>query len=142
MKELILGIVLMIQSSLDLKHKEIPFVVSLLGAVIGAGFCLAEERAVESIFLSCIPGMAALLFSKLSNEVMGYGDGILFVVMGIYLPLNRLVGIGMLAFGIAGVFALVLLVLFHKKGSHKIPFVPFLALAYWLEYLIELGGVM
>jgi len=129
-----------IQGCIDLKYKEIPFVVSLAGAVIGMGFCIGEGRAFESILLACIPGIAALLFAKISNEMMGYGDGILFVVMGIYLSWEKLVEVSMLAFVIAGVVALVLLVVFQKKGSFKIPFVPFLGLAYGLECLIELGG--
>lgn len=140
MKELILGIILGIQSGLDLKYKEIPLIISLVGSLIGAGFCVIESRGIESVFLSCIPGVAALIISKITNEVIGYGDGILFLLMGIYLPLEKLVAIGMLAFSIAGVFALILLVVFRKKGSYKIPFVPFLAFAYWLEYLIQLGG--
>lgn len=139
MKEIVLGILLGVQGCIDLKYKEIPLWLSLLGAGVGVGFCIEEERTLVSIFLACIPGIVALLFSKLSKEVMGYGDGILLVVMGIYLPLEKLLSIGMLAFGIAGIVALALLVVFQKKGNYKIPFVPFLTLAYVLEYFITIG---
>lgn len=139
MKEIILGILLGVQGCIDLKYKEIPLWLSILGAGIGVWFCIEEERAFVSVFLACVPGVIALLFSKFTKEVMGYGDGILLVVMGIYLPLEKLLSIGMLAFGIAGIVALALLVIFRKKGNYKIPFIPFLSLAYALEYFIVVG---
>lgn len=140
MKEFVLGIILGIQAFWDLRDKAIPCIVSIAGALAGIGFCFAEGRSLASILIACIPGLAALLIAKLSNEVIGYGDGILLVVMGFFLSIEKLVAIGMLAFSIAGVFALILLVIFHKKGSYRIPFVPFLAFAYGLNYLIDLGG--
>ena len=96
-----------------------------------------EKRDVESILWALVPGILAMIFSKLTNEVMGYGDGITLMVLGVFLPLERIVSIGMLAFVIAGVAALFLLVVFRKKGSYRIPFVPFLAVAYVMDYFIR-----
>lgn len=139
MKEIIFGILLGIQGFIDLKYREIPLWISLLGAGIGMAFCIEEERTIVSIFLACIPGIIVLVFSKFTKEVIGYGDGILLLVMGTYLPIEKLLSIGMLAFTIAGIVALVLLVIFRKKGSYEIPFIPFLSLAYIMEYFISLG---
>lgn len=139
MKELLLGILLGIQGYLDFRNKEIPLWISSLGAGVGVVFCIVEEREVMNILISCLPGIFALMFSKLTREVMGYGDSILLLVMGIYLPLEELLSIGMLAFGIAGIVALILLVFFQKRGREEIAFVPFLSIAYALEYLIRLG---
>lgn len=141
MKEIVLGIWLGIQGGLDLKYKEIPLWLAILGGMAGIAFCVLERRPLGEVVLSCLPGVIALIFSKLTNEVMGYGDGIVFLVMGIYLSLERLLAIGMLAFMIAGVVALVLLVIFRKKGSYRIPFLPFLGLAYGIEYWIARGGI-
>lgn len=139
MKELILGVLLVIQGCIDLKHKEIPLWISLLGAGIGGGFFLKEEREIISLLVACVPGIIALLFARISGEVIGYGDGVLFLMMGIYLPIEKILSTGMLAFSIAGVVALVLLVVFHKKGNYRIPFIPFLSVAYMLEYFIGMG---
>ena len=117
MKEIVLGIWLGIQGGLDLKYKEIPLWLAIFGGVVGMVFCILERRTLGDVVLSCLPGVIALIFSKLTKEVMGYGDGIVFLVMGIYLSLERLLAIGMLAFLIAGVAALVLLVIFRKKTS-------------------------
>lgn len=141
MKEIVLGIWLGIQGGLDLKYKEIPLWLAICGGVAGIMFCILEKRSLGEIVLSCLPGVIALIFSKLTNEVMGYGDGVVFLVMGIYLSLERLLAIGMLAFLIAGVAALVLLVIFRKKGNYRIPFLPFLCIAYGIEYWIAKGGM-
>lgn len=139
MKELILGILLMTQGGFDFKYKEIPLWISALGGLIGIGICIAEERDWTSILIACIPGLLCLLFSRLTKEVIGYGDGILLLVMGIYLPLEKLLSIVMLAFCIAGIVALALLVFFQKRGKEEIPFIPFLSIAYVMGYLITLG---
>ena len=137
MKAWILGIWLGIQGCIDFKYKMIPLWLSVVGAVLGAGFCIMEKRDVESILWALVPGILAMIFSKLTNEVMGYGDGITLMVLGVFLPLERIVSIGMLAFVIAGVAALFLLVVFRKKGSYRIPFVPFLAVAYVMDCFIK-----
>lgn len=139
MKEILLGILLVIQGGIDFKYKEIPLWISLLGAIVGLGFCIVEEGSWESVLIACIPGCLSLLFSKITREVIGYGDSILLVVMGFFMPLEKLLSITMLAVCIAGVVALVLLIIFQKKGKEDIPFIPFLGMAYWTEYVIALG---
>lgn len=141
MKEMVLGVWLVAQGGLDLKYKEIPLWLAVFGGVAGLGFCVFERRSPGELLLACLPGVIALIFSKLTREVMGYGDGIVFLVMGIYVSLERLLAIGMLAFTIAGVVALILLVVFRKKGEYRIPFLPFLALAYGIEWWIGSGGI-
>ena len=78
----------------------------------------------------------------MTKEVIGYGDGVIFVVMGTYMSASKLISIGMLAFGLAGIVALILLVVFHKKGKDQIPFIPFLAVAYGLGLATEVGSVL
>ena len=141
MKEVILGIWLVILAGFDFKAKEIPLWLSVLGGVIGIGFCIVEKRALGDLVLSCIPGIILLGVSWITKEVIGYGDGIVFVVLGTYLSISKLVSIGMLAFFVAGIVALVLLVVFRKNGRYRMPFVPFLVIAYGLGHLMQLGGM-
>ena len=139
MKEIILGIWLVVQGGIDFKYKEIPLWISILGGIIGFIFCIIENRSVTSVLSACIPGILILGFSWLTKEVIGYGDGIVLLVMGIYLTFSELLSIGMMAFCVAGVVALLLLVLFKKNGSYRIPFIPFLAISYGIQYLLEHG---
>lgn len=139
-KEMVLGIWLSVLACIDAKYKEIPVWLSVLGGGLGICFCIMEKRGVEEIFFSCIPGIVALIFSKFSKEVIGYGDSIVIFILGIFLTFPQLVSIGALAFGIAGGVALVLLVVFRKKGSYRIPFLPFVWIAYLINYWMIEGG--
>lgn len=139
MKEVILGVWLGILSIFDLKYKEIPLSFSLLGGLVGIGFCVMEQRELLGLIVSCLPGFLVLLFAWISKEVMGYGDGIILIVMGMYLPISRLLAMGLQAFAIAGIVALMLLVLFRKKGNDRLPFIPFLGLAYGWECFLQWG---
>lgn len=140
MKECILGVVLLIQGLIDLKHKEIPILVSVMGAVVGIGICILEKREIGSLLLAILPGIVALLFARMSHEALGYGDGVLFVVMGIYLSLENVLEIALIAFGMAGVWALILITICRKERSYQIPFVPFLTSAYGVWLITKIGG--
>ena len=141
MKIWILGIWLGIESAWDLKYKEIPLWFSVLGGVVGLLFCIAEKRELLQIMFSLIPGVLVLLFSWLTKEVIGYGDGMVLLVLGTYMKLSEILSIGMLAFGVAGVVALALLVFYKKAGRYRMPFIPFLGIATGITYLIEQGGL-
>lgn len=140
MKEIILGIWLGIEGGIDFAYKEIPLWLSAVGGSLGIIFCIAEERNVLTVAIACLPGIIFLGLAKVTKEVIGYGDGVILLVMGFYLPLQRILSVGMLAFLLAGIVALVLLVVFHKKGSYQIPFLPFLAAAYVVDWISSFGG--
>ncbi|MBQ3558701.1 MAG: prepilin peptidase [Agathobacter sp.] len=142
MKEIILGIWLGIQSVMDFKYKEIPLWFTLLGGVVGIVICVREERTIGEVLVSCLPGLVVIFFSWMTKEIIGYGDGIVLLVMGFYLSLSQVLSVGMFAVLIAGIVALILLTVFQKKGSYRIPFIPFLTLAYGIDYLIRIGENM
>ena len=130
----------MVLGMIDLKYRQIPLAVTVIGTGAGIGFCILEERGLFSLLLAVLPGLMTLLFARISNETMGYGDGFVLILMGTYLPWEAVVAVGLLAFGIAGMVALVLLVAFHKNRNYQIPFVPFLTIGYILNVFIN-GGV-
>ena len=140
MKEIVLGIWLGVQGVLDWKYKEIPLWISLLGGITGVCICVIEKRMPVDIFQACMPGIIALIISKLTREVIGYGDGIVLTAMGFYLPLKELISIGMLAFLIAGIIAMILLAIFRKNGNYRIAFLPFLEIAYLINWWMKQGG--
>ena len=142
MKEIILGIWLGIQGVMDFKYKEIPLWFTLLGGVVGIVICVREERTVFEVLVSCLPGLVVIFFSWMTKEIIGYGDGIVLLVMEFYLSLSQVLSIGMFAVFIAGIVALILLTIFQKRGSYRIPFIPFLTLAYGVDYLIRIGENM
>lgn len=140
MKEIVLGIWLSAQGIIDWKYKEIPLWISVLGGIVGVCFCGVEKREIVDILFACMPGSIALIISKLTKEVIGYGDGIVLTAMGFYLSLEELISVGMLAFSLAGIVALVLLVVMRKNGNYRMAFLPFLGAAYFINWWIRQGG--
>ena len=57
---------------------------------------------------------------------------ILLLMLAFYLSLDEILSVGVVAFSIAGIVALLLLLLFHKNGKERIAFVPFLCVGYVL----------
>ena len=128
---------LIIQSIWDCKFQQIPIGVTILGGLAGGVWSILQGRTLESMFLGLIPGMVALCVGWVTREAIGYGDGFLLCAMGMYLPIERIIGILLSACVLAGVVGLILLVV--KKGGLKmeLPFVPFLlvtsvAEVFWL----------
>jgi Flp pilus assembly protein protease CpaA len=77
-------------------------------------------------------GVVLYLISLFSHEKIGKGDAFLMTTTGIYLGFwdnLTILWLGSLLTGIAGV---ILYVIFKKKPTYRIPFVPFLLAAYLL----------
>lgn len=133
-----IGILLGIQSVFDLNDKKIPSIVTILGAVIGV-VCLGYgERTTFEIVLALLPGMLCILYAKLSQEALGYGDACFICVMGLFYSFEELFGILLTAFGVAGIAALVLCVVFHKSRGYEMAFFPFLFLGYGCDILLRI----
>ncbi len=141
MKEIVLTIWLGIQAVIDFKHKEISIGLCLWGGLLGIAFCIAERRGIEGLLFSLLPGCFFIIFSKISNEVIGYGDGIIFIVMAFFLSVQQQVTILMIAFSIAGLVALVMLLFFQKRGNYRIPLIPFVFIAFLIESLIHMESI-
>lgn len=136
----IVGIVIGIQTYWDIKRKEIPSLVSVVGGGIGIVFCFVLERSGTDVILSLMPGAFCLLYGGLTREAIGFGDGILLCVMGLFYDVEHLLWICMSAWIFVGMVALWLLLIVHKKRDYTIPFVPFLLLGWSLEILLHMGG--
>lgn len=141
MRRVIIGIVLSIQSYWDIKDKEIPTSVSLIGGILGLLLCMYEEREFVHLLVAFIPGILCLIFCKISKEAIGYGDAIVFLVLGVFYSLERIVSICMVAYSVAGILALILLIFFHKNKNYEIPFIPFVWIGWGVEFLFLLGEV-
>ncbi len=83
--------------------------------------------------ISLIPGIVCLIVAKLTKEAIGYGDAMIIFMLGLYWRWESVCTVLMGACMLAAIFALVLLIFFRKNRKYEIPFVPFLALALFME---------
>lgn len=132
-KEILLISGLCIMSVEDIRSKEIRRVwLFILGAagtllmVAGGGIRSGAD------LVRFIPGMLCLLVAWMTKEQLGWGDAILILVMGCYLDALALMNVCMIAFALAGLVALILLVVAKKSKKYVLPLVPFILLGYVL----------
>ena len=122
-------------SQSDIRTKKLPVKILLIDGAIALLFCIiCKDSSGYYILQSIGPGGVLLLFSKVTKESIGYGDGIAVMLIGLFggtLFAAATVGV---AFFLSGIYALFLV---WKKRGDKIPFLPFLLFAMEVIWLYE-----
>lgn len=122
----------------DIRKKEIPIVLVILFGVLAAVYIgLFDKQEISSILYSFIPGAFLLALSLCTKESIGYGDGLVVLVLGLMTGCQKcifIVSIGLLA---ASICALALLVLRKVNGRSRLPFVPFLAIGLGVMLIVQ-----
>ena len=131
MEKAYLLILLALNSRRDIRTGTIPVLPNLLAGAFGCAWSLANELlSFPDLCFGLGLGGLVLLVGLLTNEAVGFGDGLLLMVTGSVLGgKNNLLLFfgGLMAAGFGSFFLFV----FGKAGiKTAIPFVPFLLLAY------------
>lgn len=114
---------------IDLKTKTVPhalILTGLLGAVVFTAFSLSGGRCtIPEILVSLVPGSLLIVVSFLTHGNVGLGDGLSFLIVGMFsgLEITSLILFGGLVMAaITGAF----LMLCRKAGRNTcLPFLPF-----------------
>lgn len=123
----------------DIIWKQIRLDPVLGFGILGVIFHLLwQQQTIGSILMGMMVGIGLLLLSLLSRGRIGAGDGVLLIVTGVYLGLQKNLALLFYALLICGCFALFLLLTRRKRRQDAIPFVPFLLIA----YIFLLAGVI
>lgn len=115
----------------DLKSKTIPIwwtVVFGISAMIYQIFW--KKQKLEAILFSMIIGVTLLVAAKISNQRIGYGDGIIFLILGLWIGFWD--GISLLFFSLilSSIISVYLVIVRRKGRDYRIPFIPFVTAAY------------
>ncbi len=130
-KEIVLLAGLGIMSVEDIRKKGIKRLWLIGLGIVGLIFTIADAEALcVSFLLRFVPGVVFVLLAWATREQIGMGDALLILVMGWYLNAIELVDVCLLAFFIAGLVALVLLVVIRKSKKFELPMVPFIFAGY------------
>ena len=133
----IIGVFLVLAGSCfyDIRQKKIPMWMLGVGgvwAVINCIFLVVAEGILimlQTVFWGLLPGVGLLVLGFLTEKKVGYGDGLLLIIIGILeggkmVFLTFCIGLFLQSLGA------VLLVIVKKADKQtKIPFVPFLLAA-------------
>lgn len=122
---------LIINGIYDIRLKKIPIVATLIWGLCGATIVIigCREELLNYVF-AIVPGMIMLLVSWITKQSVGYGDGVVLLILGIYVGWQSILAIYMLSVLIAGISGIILMLFFHKNKNYEIPFVPYLAISF------------
>lgn len=120
---------LIAESVEDIKRKMLDVRGLIMWAVAAFALKLMSGTGARELIISLIPGMVILFIGFISREGIGYGDGVVILICGIFCGIQRtLVGmmIAFLIVMISGLFALAL----RKPAGGSIPFVPLILIGF------------
>ena len=108
----------------DLKYKKVPvWAVLVFGAVV-LGYRFYAGAGIVELLFGLVPGILLLLTAFCTRESIGYGDGMVLCVLGLFLGIkNALAVLGMALF-LAALPAGLLLVLKRAGRKTELPFLP------------------
>lgn len=124
-------IFLMLNTGWDIRKRKV-----LLGSIVSFGILgmihlfFVEKEMVFLVLCGVLPGMFLILCSYVTRQSVGYGDGLIVLVCGLYLGLWQtfaMVFYGLLFCSAVSVFLLLLRKRTYKTG---VPFVPYLLAGY------------
>ena len=115
----------------DVKDQELP-VLFLLSFGIAGIMCnlLWRYQSLENLMLGSLLGGILLLLGRISNESIGYGDGLGIMILGIFEGVEGILPVVIGAFWFSGIYGVWRLLGLKSTGSDTMPFFPFLFIAF------------
>lgn len=140
---IILLLIFLIMSSLmDIKTKKISLCLCIAFLLIGMGwntFCHFKGIIhILDIVVSIIPGGILILLSLVTKQEIGLGDGIVVIIIGMLIGVEKTVMSLMTGLFISAFFSSFLIYIKKVQRSYQIPFIPFLTVG---VVLVVIGGV-
>ena len=115
----------------DIKYRKIP-VWSLAVGIVGAVLSHFGEKSTDwyLVVLGLTTGLVFIGISKVTRENFGYGDSILILALGIFLGFWNVLSLLCIAFFLAAIYSIFLLIRCRCSRKKSFPFIPFLAIGY------------
>ncbi len=138
MQDYVFIAVLLWCSKKDICQKEIAPGAVIMGTAYGFFHQIAFQKTDPAqILIGVLPGLCFLALSLLTGGAIGFGDGLVICMGGLYYPLQMVLYWLFYAFSLCAIFGSMLI--FCKKGGRKteLAFVPFLTLAAFGVCLIQ-----
>lgn len=136
-KIIVMGVFLLIEGIRDLEKHKVSMITVVIAGVIGVilQFGIIQENGLE-ILGGILIGVVLLLLAKITREKIGYGDGWIFVVTGIYLGFHSNMYLLLLSLFLASLVSICLLVFKKVNRKTELPFVSFILPGYLLLFVI------
>ena len=123
---------LLILSIMDLRTRKISLLPVLLLSLFAMGYRFWENESLWEVLTGMLPGGVLLLAAWVTKESIGYGDGIVLLVVGVFCGIKKTVAILGISLIMAALMAMLLLVLRRAGRKTELPFLPCLCSGYLL----------
>lgn len=138
LKEHLILIILSVFSIEDMKKRRIHLLLVVMAAALGVLYqifwgALTFTEILGGIFV----GVILLALGRLTGEAIGYGDGLVFLVTGVFLGGLENLSLLFTSLTIAFIFSSIQIIIRKKTAKDEIPFIPFI----WIANLLRLGGI-
>ena len=120
-------------SFFDIKRQSIPVRLLLAGAAAGVVLDILSVTnglwTAAGILAGLLPGSFLISAAFVTGEKIGYGDGAVFLILGMLLGAERTFAILFTALFLSGIAGGILIMFRKASFSRRIPFIPFAAVS-------------
>lgn len=100
-------------------------ILGILGILAGR-----DKEMIQEACVGMLVGVGILLYAKVSKESIGFGDGWLFAVTGIYLGFIKNFVLLLVSLFFSGIFSICCLIFKKVQKTDRVAFAPFVLAAY------------
>lgn len=131
MIELFISIFLLCEAVEDIKTQKLDLLKLIIFGVLAIFLeVFYIKGGVMEILGGALLGVFTLVISKITREAIGYGDGVVMIIMGICCGLGRMLLTFSLATLVMAIIAGVFMIRKGVKLDLRIPFIPCLLIGY------------
>lgn len=130
MSQVVMGIYLFGLSVIDIQKRKIPVWILGVGTAATVMYRIWKRQNEMSFLLGMLVGIVFLGICKITKEALGYADGGLIVILGIYLGMRKVLYLLTISFFMAAVFSIVWLSMKKMNKKTTFAFIPFLTAGY------------
>lgn len=117
----------------DVEERKIPVWCLGVGTMFSVSLffyhIFTDTVSLATALLGMVPGILLLGISVITGCV-GLGDGIILMILGLYLGLHKIFLLFCISIVLMGFCSGILFVTKRVRGSDKIPYLPFLCMTY------------
>ncbi len=139
---IIIGIELILASYFDVRYLAIPKWYFGGMALVHIFYLCIEP---PTVWWGCLPGMGVgillLVIGCMTKEAIGYGDGLLILLLGMIMDFENVVCLFMLTTGVIGLGGLMFCMMKKATRKQAIPMIPALGIIYFCQSLLQIRSL-
>lgn len=126
-------VILIVTAITDWRCQALPGWMIAAAGIGGIGRALTADWGIRQWNVWMISSIVLLVFCRMTRQALGYGDGLMWGVTGLYLGIWGNVKLWITALFFSFWFSILLLIFKRTSIRERFPFLPFLLTAHLLQ---------